>query len=335
MSGGVDSSVAAALLVQAGYDCAGVSMELLGKCEDAEVVCSQLHIPHFSLDLHEEFTQRVIEPFATGYASGSTPNPCISCNRHLKFGLLLQWANQEGFDSLATGHYARILDGRLLRAKDREKDQSYVLYALSEEQLRMLRFPLGEFSKDEVRQLALDMGLASANKPESQDICFIPEGDYASFIEDYLQQNAPEKLPGPGNIIAVDGTVVGTHGGIHHFTIGQRRGLGVVGAEPYYVKDINADSASVFISTNEERGGHTALINEVNIISPGTLTDGQSLTAKHRYRGREHPAKFFLQSDNTIKIVFEDMQPDLTKGQALVLYDEDCVLGGGTIVGTL
>lgn len=362
MSGGVDSSVAAALMLETGYDCEGITMKLLpcgeqgeqaclagagsdaatgtheSPCDssaesDAALVCSRLGIPHHCLDLADEFSARVIEPFVEGYVSGSTPNPCIECNRHLKFSTLLSWARREGFECLATGHYARIEDGRLFKARDLRKDQSYVLYTLTPQQLRSVRLPLGGYKKEEVRRLAKGLGLASAHRQESQDICFVPDGDYVRFIEEHLRATGQE-LPRPGDIVAPDGTVVGSHNGIHCFTIGQRRGLGISGREPYYVLDIDAAEATVRVGTEADRGRRIAFIDQVEIMDPGLIGVGRMLSAKHRYRGREHPARVFIESDNTAKIVFFEKQPDLTKGQALVMYDEDCVICGGTIAAT-
>jgi len=407
MSGGVDSSVAAALMLQSGYECAGITIEMLcsegrggersasgsegaersasgskvversarGPKEversargsegaerstsgtevversasgskgaelpscvsrgaaDAAIVCEQLGIPHYTLHAEEEFLAQVVEPFVAGYCAGWTPNPCIACNRHLKFSTLLSWAEAEGFDFVATGHYARIQDGRLIKAWDAHKDQSYVLYMLTSEQLERLYLPLGDYRKDEVRALAVGLGLATAEKEESQDICFVQDGDYAGFIERHLLAHNGE-VPKAGKIRSLDGTPLGSHEGIHHYTIGQRRGLGIAGSKPLYVVDIDASEATVWVGTEEESGRYVATIEEVNLLCPESLVEGQVLHVKHRYRGREHAARVFLGSDNTGTIVFEEKQRDLTKGQALVIYEGECVLGGGTIVAT-
>lgn len=341
MSGGVDSSVAAALMLEVGHECAGITMQLHAQessdtsaVEDAKQVCALLNIPHYTVDVSDEFSHKVIGPFVQGYTAGYTPNPCILCNRHLKFGRLLSWAQERGFDYVATGHYARVEGRRLLKAQDLKKDQSYVLYSLTGEQLEHIRFPLGAYTKDEVRSLAAERGFANAHRAESQDICFIPGGDYVGFIESYMHKEQAEHVPKPGTIVTTDGTVVGTHGGVHRYTIGQRRGLGIPGPEPYYVLDIDAAEARVVIGTDAERGRYSALLAEFNVINPGTIENGQHVIAKHRYQGREHQAQVFLQSDNTAKIAFAKKQSDLTQGQALVVYDGDCVLGGGTIVAT-
>jgi tRNA-specific 2-thiouridylase len=246
---------------------------------------------------------------------------------------LQAWARQKGFDCLATGHYARTHDGKLYKAKDLRKDQSYVLYSLSSEQLSYMRLPLGSYTKDEVRATAAGLGLANAQKEESQDICFVPDGNYAGFIE----TQAPLRgytVPQPGRITRSDGSVVGAHDGIHHFTIGQRRGLGIAGPQPFYVLDIDAATDTVIVGTEAERGRHVAYVNEVNLMCPELFTSGMSLTVKHRYRGREHEARVYAQGGDTLRIVFSKAQRDLTKGQALVLYDGDLVVGGGTIKGT-
>ncbi|MDR1088061.1 MAG: tRNA 2-thiouridine(34) synthase MnmA [Coriobacteriales bacterium] len=355
MSGGVDSSVAAALMQQAGYDCVGATMKLFpcpcfdedalekgfvcgcpdNACDvvDAMQICKRLGIPHHTLRLEHEFEARVVKPFVDAYVAGSTPNPCITCNRHLKFAALLAWAHGEGIGCLATGHYARVEGGRLFKAKDARKDQSYVLYTLSGEQLRQLRFPLGEYSKDEVRKLAAELGFSVADKEESQDICFVPQGNYTEFIETYLRLRKLQ-LPRPGNIVNTSGAVLGTHRGVHHYTVGQRRGLGVSGPEPLYVLDIDAPSATLRVGSASERGEQVALLSEVNIIDPGTPVDGRSFSVRHRYQGREHDAQVFLPAGNTARIVFSKKQPDLTRGQALVIYDGDRVVGGGTITAT-
>lgn len=345
----------------------------LSNAQDAQLVCASLGMPHFTLDLRDEFAAKVIEPFVEEYTLGLTPNPCVACNRHLKFSALLKWAQQEGFDCVATGHYAQIHEHKLFKAKDSTKDQSYVLYTLTRAQLEYVRFPLGGYSKDEIRRSAAELGLATAHKQESQDICFVPDGNYVKFIEQYLQQSERKsqqhkgldsarrsvlepshqdtleqpqssslntsqskalKVPQPGNIITTDDTVIGTHKGIHHYTIGQRRGLGVAAQEPLYVLDIDAANAAVRVGCAEERGRQTALINKVNIMSGAVVADGQIVTVKHRYNGRDHQAQVFMEDQNTARIVFEKKQPDLSKGQAVVMYDGDCVLGGGTIAAT-
>lgn len=340
MSGGVDSSVAAALLVQAGYECAGVSLQLIDDAQqsvtDAHAVCQQLGIEHYKLDRRELFARQVLEPFVRAYLAGITPNPCISCNRFLKFGELLEWALARGFDCLATGHYVRLVDGQLLRARDSDKDQSYVLYNLSSKQLQSLRFPLGELTKAEVRELARTWNLASANKAESQDICFVANSDYAAFIESYLCQTGlghDVELPSAGNILNLDGEVLGRHQGIHHYTIGQRHGLGVSGPEPYYVLDIDAAQAVVIVAKQAERGRQTAFIDDLNTFVPVAALAGRDLSAKHRYRGREHLVRVFPQENLGARIEFAQKQLDLTRGQALVLYDGDRVVAGGTITG--
>ncbi|MCL2807308.1 MAG: tRNA 2-thiouridine(34) synthase MnmA [Coriobacteriia bacterium] len=355
MSGGVDSSVAAAFMIEAGYDCAGATLGLFDETlvqmqgfasnegdaaivpatVEAQEVCKTLGIPHHYVDVSREFTQLVVEPFVAGYLGGSTPNPCIFCNQEVKFGILMRWALQEGYEVLATGHYARILDNRLLKAVDNHKDQSYVLYGLKKEQLKQLRLPLGDHTKEEIRTYAQAHGFANAQKPESQDICFVPKGNYYEFIEAYLQQK-DQKLPpsGGGFIVTTGGAVVGEHKGVHRYTIGQRRGLAIAGPKAYYVAGINASTAQVVVAHKEALGKSRAYIAKVNLFCDALDLEGQTIDARHRYRGREHKAIVHLRDDHTALVVFDEEQHDLAPGQALVFYDGQSVLGGGTIIAT-
>lgn len=340
MSGGVDSSVAAALMQEQGYECAGVSMQLLFESaqatrehEDAARVCAQLNIPHYKVDLRRDFSFQVVKPFIKAYCEGVTPNPCINCNKHLKFKALINWARKKNFDCLATGHYVRKSKGRLCKAKDVSKDQSYALYTLTSEQVQYLQFPLGNYTKEAVRKLSEALDLKTAHKPESQDICFIPDGDYAGFIETQLSSlGCPTPRPGP--ILTSDGTVLGSHRGVHHYTIGQRRGLGVYAPEPFFVLDIDAASQTLIVGPRQEQGKQVAFISEVNYFGQALPREESLYLAKHRYRGKEHQVRVFKETDKMSKIVFQEKQRDLTKGQALVLYDGTCVVGGGTIVAT-
>jgi tRNA-specific 2-thiouridylase len=392
MSGGVDSSVTAALLQEAGYDCTGVTMKLIDEVdseqpgfgvrqaagqrsccglddvEDAKRVCTTLGMRHYTVNYANLFEDTVIRRFVDTYSSGATPNPCIDCNRYLKFDRLLNWAKQMNFDCMATGHYARIvfdeMSGRwrLLRATDIRKDQSYVLYSLTQEQLAFLRLPLGDYSKQQVREYAAGLGLSTAQKPESQDICFVADGDYAGFIRrELVRRDLP--APRPGAIIGPDSQVVGRHKGVINYTIGQRRGLNVAGGQPLYVRSIDAATSTICLADKEHMAFYGAFITDVNLIGGtmpdgGTLDDADSCLFQHsgdvpetcagdrhashgydvdvayRYQGSLVPARAFQLSEKCIKIVFARPQPSLSKGQALVMYDSCSVLGGGTIEET-
>jgi tRNA-specific 2-thiouridylase len=364
MSGGVDSSVAAFLLGQQGFSCTGATMRLfdeettaaafglgegpaversccsLADVEDARAVCARLGIPHYTLNFTREFTRCVVEPFVEAYQRGETPNPCIDCNRFLKFEHLLARALSLGFDFVATGHYARIVaDGatggqaegegafRLLRGIDQNKDQSYVLYALTQAQLAHTLFPLGELTKTQVRECASKLGLATAEKPESQDICFVAEGDYRSFIRRYT-----EREPEPGPIVDARGQHVGTHGGLSGFTIGQRRGIGVAAGRPLYVRHIDVATNTLVVGDETELLARRALLREVNIIAGRPLAEPLRVSAKHRYRSVPHMATVTQTGVDTCELVFDEPEKALTPGQALVFYQGDELIGGGTIM---
>lgn len=358
MSGGVDSSVTALLMQRAGYECVGVTMQLftpededstrflrngcssnaavtnnLRDIEDAKRVCAQLEIEHSTVPFYEMFEAEVIEPFVQAYCGGATPNPCINCNTHLKFGALIEWAQLQGCDCLATGHYAQREEDALLKACDRGKDQSYVLYTLTPEQLAYVRFPLGSYTKEEVRLLAEEAGLPTAAKSESQDICFVPDGDYGGFIETKLRQ-AGKSVPSPGAIQRKDGVVVGAHAGVHRYTIGQRKGLGIAGPEPLYVLSIDPDASLLCVGTAEERGRSTAYITQTNFLENPEDHEDELFSVKHRYRGKEHRAGILPLGDDVYCVNFLEKQDDLTKGQSLVLYRGDRVVGGGVISDT-
>lgn len=348
MSGGVDSSVAALLTQRAGYDCTGVTMRLYrpsgaqadspksccsdGDEEDAAFVCFQLGIPHEALCFSKCFEQRVIERFIRTYEVGRTPNPCIDCNRFLKFEALLDRALGEDYDVLVTGHYARIgideASGRwqLRKALDGSKDQSYVLYTLTQEQLAHLRLPLGELQKSGTRAIAQAHGLVNAKKHDSQDICFIPDGDHGAFLERWTGKSYPA-----GEIIDLTGRTVGTHHGLIRYTVGQRRGLGVSAAEPLYVvaKDPARNTLTVGPETALYRRELTA--SEFNWLSIPAPAGPIRASARTRYHQTERPVSVTPLLDGRVRVVFDEPQRAITPGQAVVLYDGDLVLGGGTI----
>ena len=348
MSGGVDSSVAALLMKRAGYDCAGVTMRLYRSpgmeqgstkscCsdadeEDAAYVCWQLGIPFESLCCTKEFEKAVIGNFIREYETGRTPNPCIVCNRCLKFDRLLEFARERGFDCLATGHYARIAreagSGRwqLRKARDESKDQSYVLYMLSQEQLARLRFPLGELSKAEVRAIAEGAGLVTASKYESQDICFIPDGDYGAFLERWTGRRDPE-----GEIRDLNGCVIGRHRGAVRYTIGQRRGLGVAAEQPLYVVAKDMEKHTVTVGPESALYSRELTASDFNWLSIPEPDRPRRVTARTRYRQRENGATVRPLEGSRVRLVFDRPQRAITPGQAIVLYDGDLVLGGGTI----
>jgi tRNA-uridine 2-sulfurtransferase len=350
LSGGVDSAVAAALLVEAGYDVIAISMLLAGNTEghdggccsiddfqDARRVAEQLGIPYYVLNLKDAFRTRVIDVFTNEYARGRTPNPCLLCNRDLKFDLLWQRARELDADFVATGHYARIeYDApsesyQLLRGTDPRKDQSYFLFTLNQAQLARTLFPVGHLTKDEVREKARVLGLRVAEKPESQDICFVPDGDYARFIE---QRLTAERVT-PGKIVDQEGKVLGEHEGIHRFTVGQRRGLGIGGfAEPHYVTNIDAASGRVTVGAKQQLGARGLLAKGVSWTEGPQATEHQA-TVKIRYRHPALPARIVPQAPDRAEVWFSQASPAVTPGQAAVFYDGDRVLGGGWIEGAL
>ena len=348
MSGGVDSSVAALLMKRAGYDCAGVTMRLYRSpgmeqgsakscCsdadeEDAAYVCWQLGIPFESLCCTREFEKTVIGNFIREYEAGRTPNPCIVCNRCLKFDLLLNLAWEKGFDCLVTGHYAQITrdtgNGRwqLRKAWDESKDQSYVLYMLSQEQLAHLRFPLGVLCKAEARAIAEGAGLVTASKHESQDICFIPDGDYGAFLERWTGRRDPE-----GEILDPEGRVIGRHHGAVRYTIGQRRGLGVAAEHQLYVIAKDMEKHTVTVGPESALYSRELTATDFNWLSIPEPDHPLRVTARTRYRQKEAPATVWPLKGSRVKLVFDQPQRAVTSGQAVVLYDDDLVLGGGTI----
>jgi len=350
LSGGVDSAIAAALLVEAGYEVIAISMLLAGNVEsrdggccsiddfqDARRVAEQLNIPYYVLNLKDTFRERVIDVFTNEYLRGRTPNPCLLCNRDLKFDLLWQRARELDADFVATGHYAQIThDSRtncyqLWRGVDQSKDQSYFLFTLDQAQLARTLFPVGGMTKEEVREKARSLGLRLAEKPESQDICFIPDGDYARFIE----QRLPAEQIKPGEIVDQEGHVVGVHDGIHRFTVGQRRGLGLGGlAEPRYVTHVDAQSGRVTVGVKNQLGARGFIATDVS-WTDGNNTEECLAAVKIRYRHPAIAARIVPQPDRQAEVRFEKTSPAVTPGQAAVFYDGDRVLGGGWIAGAL
>jgi tRNA-specific 2-thiouridylase len=349
MSGGVDSSVAAYLLC-AEYEVIGATMKLIANSEaetaqsgkicctaddafDAKAVCHKLNIPHYVFNFTREFEESVIVDFAAEYAAGKTPNPCIICNKALKFGKLLQRAKELDCKRVATGHYARLkkIGERTLlyKAADLRKDQSYFLYSLSGKELERAAFPLGELTKSQVREIAATEGLITAKKAESQDICFIPSGDYAAFLTSYLNERGVS-LP-EGDFVDQDGTVIGRHKGIIHYTKGQRKGLGAFGA-PKYVTGINPAQNTVTLGDLSDLFTDTVTIKNLNLTAADILETPIRCAAKIRYNAKEQPCTAVQTDSDTIVIKFDEPQKSATPGQAAVLYDGDLVIGGGVII---
>ncbi len=349
MSGGVDSSVAAYLTLKAGYRCLGANMRLLqdggedgaGGCkrrdaEDAAGAAGQLGIPFEILDCGREFQERVVDKFIRVYEAGGTPNPCVDCNRFLKFGRLLQEAEARGYHTVVTGHYARVGfdedSGRwfLKKAVDAGKDQSYFLYTLTQRQLAHVRFPLGDLEKRQVRELAEALGLVNAGKHDSQDICFVPDGDYAAFMERGTGRTYPS-----GDFLDLEGRVVGRHRGTVRYTLGQRKGLGLAMGEPVYVCGKDMEANTVTVGPEGALYAREILVEDLNWIAIEALTAPMRTAAKTRSRQREQPAQVFPEAGGRVRLVFDQPQRAVTPGQAAVFYDGDAVTGGGTIAEVL
>lgn len=350
MSGGVDSSVAAMLLKKQGYNVIGVTMQIWqdsaapheGGCcgisavDDARRVANQLDIPYYVMNFKAEFQKEVIDYFTEEYLAGRTPNPCIACNRYVKWEALLRRSMEIGADYIATGHYARIerlANGRLAvrNSVTAAKDQTYALYNLTQEQLERTIFPVGEYTKDEIRAMAEEAGLMVAHKPDSQDICFVTDDDYAGFIS----KEAPGRVPPPGNFVDKDGKVLGKHKGITHYTIGQRRGLEIAAGHRVFVTDIRPETNEVVIGENEDIFTTEVVCENVNLMSVAELKEGESLRVKAKIRynhGGEYGSIEALE-DGKVICRFDKPVRAATPGQAMVFYDGEHVLGGGTIVG--
>ena len=343
MSGGVDSSVAAYLLTRDGYDCIGCTMKLCpddvaheGGCctaddaADARSVARRVGIPFHVFNMTDDFRREVIDRFVSRYLAGRTPNPCVDCNRTMKFALLRRRGEELGYDCLATGHYARIeyRDGRwtLRKARDPSKDQSYVLYHLTQAELAKTLFPLGDLTKSEARALAAENGFLNAAKPDSQDICFVPDGDYAAVIARYTGTTEPE-----GDFVLPDGSVIGRHKGISRYTVGQRRGLGVAYSEPLYVKRILVAENKVLLGRDEDLYGTSCDVSDVNWIAGETPSAPVRCAVKIRYRQTEQPATVTPLDGGRAHVEFDSPQRAITPGQSAVFYDGDEVLGGGEI----
>jgi tRNA-specific 2-thiouridylase len=359
MSGGVDSSTVAAMLRAEGHQVIGLTMQLWnqrrlaghtgmpetvqGRCcslddvYDARRVAETLGIPYYVVNHEDRFERDVVRPFVEEYLSGRTPIPCSLCNNHLKFDQLLIVAQQIGADALATGHYARVefdqQDGRWLlkRPADRSKDQTYFLFGLTQEQLSRTLFPLGEMTKPEVRELARHHGLALAEKPDSQEICFVPGGDYKNFLDAYLAEQGDALPDTAGELVTTDGNVIGEHQGIHHFTVGQRKGLGVATGSPLYVIQIKGDTRQVVVGNQEDLYSKTMRVKKINLISVTELGEPMRVQVKIRHRHEPASAQIEASGPDEMMITFDQPQRAVTPGQAAVFYDGDVVVGGGWI----
>ncbi len=350
MSGGVDSSVAAALLCEQGYEVVGVAMRLTAEAspssavrratccshedfEDARRVAERMDFPFYVIDLRADFAARVVGNFVSEYLGGRTPNPCVMCNREIKFDRLWSRARALEADFVATGHYAQIerdAGGRfhLRRGIDSTKDQSYFLFTLGQSELARTLFPLGAMTKSEVRERARALGLANADKPESQEICFVPDGDYASFVERAV---APAEIR-RGSVVTADGQALASHGGVHRFTVGQRRGLGIAAGTPMYVSEIRAATGEVVVGPRDQLNAAGLVAGQVRMVDPVWFESGEvRLEVKIRYRHPALPARLRMLTGERAEIRFEHGGPAVTPGQACVFYRGDEVLGGGFI----
>jgi tRNA-specific 2-thiouridylase len=341
MSGGVDSSVAAYLMQQKGFTCGGAIMQLWkevssGAIADAQAVADRLGMDFYILDASEDFRQQVVEYFIRSYEKGLTPNPCIQCNRHLKFSFFLERALEFGYDTIATGHYATVRKdpntGRFLlcKAVDSAKDQSYFLACLNQHQLSHVCFPLGELTKEEARTIAESQGFVNARKKDSQDICFVPDGDYVAFMKQYTGKDYPN-----GDYLDLNGNVVGKHCGAVCYTLGQRKGLGIALGAPVYVCSKDMEANTVTVGPESALFATTLLADSWNWFPFETLTEPIRVMAKARYRHSPQPATVYPMEDGSAKVVFDAPQRAMTPGQTVALYDGDIVVGGGIITEVL
>lgn len=348
MSGGVDSSVAAYLLKKQGYDVIGITMQIwqedkeyeereggccsLSAVEDARRVCEKLDIPFYVLNFRDSFKNKVIKYFVQEYIDGKTPNPCIACNKHLKFDELLRKARGIGAEYVATGHYAKIeeRDGRylLIRSDDDKKDQTYALYNFTQDQLAHTLMPCGEYTKDKIREIAKEIGLAVHNKKDSEEICFIPDNDHGRFIK----EERPNEVK-PGNFVDSKGNILGRHKGIVYYTIGQRKGLGLALGKPVFVIGINPKKNEVVIGSEENIFKADLVAKDVNFIPFDELKEDMEVQAKVRYAAKPADAIISPLKDGKVKVSFKDKQRAITKGQSVVFYDGNVVVGGGIIEG--
>jgi tRNA-specific 2-thiouridylase len=349
MSGGVDSSVAALLTLRSGAMCVGVTLKLfdnddvgesreksccsLADAEDARRVAYGLGMPHYVFDFSGDFRRGVIDRFVREYVCGRTPNPCIDCNRFIKFKRLMRRAGDMGFDCVVTGHYARISrdagSGRMLlrRAADASKDQSYVLYAMTQEELAHTRFPLGGMNKSGVREIAAENGFINARKRDSQDICFVRSGKYADFIETYTGEQYPS-----GDFVDTDGTVLGRHRGLIRYTVGQRRGLGLALPAPLYVREKRIRDNTVVLCSEQGLYSRVVEAQDINLIATASIGGSLRVTAKLRYSQKDRAATVWQTGEDRLRVEFDEAGRAAASGQAVVLYDGDIVIGGGTIV---
>lgn len=340
ISGGVDSAVAAALLLQQGYDVEGATFRLWdgamapgGKdLADAQAVCAALDIPHHVLDFRADFSRIVLDYFAAEYAAGRTPNPCVRCNKFIKWPLFLEHARRLGADKIASGHYGSVVcDGGLYRIKkgpNPKKDQSYVLYNMNQALLAHVLMPIGDMEKADTRRIAAELNLPVHAKPDSQDICFVPDGDYVAVLE-RLGGGCPQ-----GNFVDAAGSAIAPHKGIWHYTIGQRRGLGLALPEPLYVCGIDAQTGDVTLAANEQLLSCALVASQINFITPiapQDLAAPMQMSARIRYGAAPAPCVVEMQSDDTARVVFEQPQRAITPGQSVVFYDGDYLAGGGII----
>ncbi|MCI0488349.1 MAG: tRNA 2-thiouridine(34) synthase MnmA [Blastocatellia bacterium] len=362
MSGGVDSSVAAAILKNQGHEIIGFTMQLwnqrrrlgpdgepqpsrccsLDDVYDARRVAEDMGFPFYVLNMEDEFERAVVRPFVEDYLAGRTPIPCVSCNTKLKFARLVTVAEQVGAERVATGHYARVEynehAGRytLLKGRDPSKDQSYFLFEMTQKQLARAVFPLGDMTKSEVREVARSLGLETAEKPESQEICFVPDGNYAQFVEDYARyemetSDEEKRALAPGEIANTEGEVIGGHRGLHRYTVGQRRGIGIASPDPLYVVKIDVPRNRLVVGRREELLDRSLVASGVNWIAIAPPEESVRASVRVRYRSAESPATITPLGAGRVRVEFDERQPAITPGQATVFYDGDAVVGGGWI----